>query len=199
MHAMQYTVSLPADYDMEIIRKRVRDKGRLTDDFPGLGLKAYLVRERGTDGSPVNAYAPFYLWNDTEGLGRFLWGGAAFSGIVTDFGRPTVRHWIGATAAAGPDRDSAPSSATLSRYRVPDGADPAGAMARAEADVARQALLPGVHSTALALDPHHWELVRFTLWVGAAPQGEPGDRYQVLHLSAPGLDTLTGAARPRTG
>ena len=35
MHAMQYEITLPADYDMEIIRKRVATKGHLLDDFPG--------------------------------------------------------------------------------------------------------------------------------------------------------------------
>ena len=61
MHAMQYRLTLPADYDMEIIRRRVARKGHLLDDWEGLGLKAYLVRERGVHGSPVNQYAPFYL------------------------------------------------------------------------------------------------------------------------------------------
>ena len=32
-----------------------------------------LIRERGTDGSPVNQYAPFYLWDAVDGMGRFLW------------------------------------------------------------------------------------------------------------------------------
>jgi hypothetical protein len=61
MHAMQYEITLPADYDMEIIRERVATRGAALDDFAGLGLKAYLIRERGVDGSPVNQYAPFYL------------------------------------------------------------------------------------------------------------------------------------------
>jgi hypothetical protein len=42
---------------MGIIRERVAAKGHLLDDFPDLGLNAYLMRERGED-SPVNQYAP---------------------------------------------------------------------------------------------------------------------------------------------
>lgn len=74
MQAMQYEITLPADYDMGIIHRRVAEKGRLTDEFPGLAMKAYLVRERGVAGSPVNQYAPFYLWNTATGMNAFLWG-----------------------------------------------------------------------------------------------------------------------------
>lgn len=49
MHAMQYEITLPADYDMDVIRHRVATRGHLLDDFPGLGIKAYLMRERGED------------------------------------------------------------------------------------------------------------------------------------------------------
>ena len=80
MYAMQYVITLPADYDMGIIRDRVTTKGPLLDTFPGLGLKAYLIRERGVDISPVNQYAPFYLWATVDGMTRFLWGGGGFSG-----------------------------------------------------------------------------------------------------------------------
>lgn len=186
LHAMQYTVALPADYDMGVIRERVATRGRFTDDFAGLGLKAYLVRERGLDGSPVNAYAPFYLWHDSAALGRFLWGGAGFGGIVADFGRPAVRHWIGAGAAAGPSAQLIPGAATLHRTAVPDGADPVDSMAKAAEALAERARTPGVHTTAIALDPHRWELLHATLWEADVPEEVSGDRYRVLHLSAPG-------------
>jgi hypothetical protein len=51
---MQYEITLPVGYDMDIIRHRVATKGHLTNDVPGLGLKACLIRERGTDGPPVD-------------------------------------------------------------------------------------------------------------------------------------------------
>ncbi|SCD81378.1 protein of unknown function, partial [Streptomyces sp. SolWspMP-sol7th] len=58
MHAKQYEITLPADYDMGVIRRRVAVGGHVLDDRPGLGLKAYVIRERGVEGSPVNQYAP---------------------------------------------------------------------------------------------------------------------------------------------
>ncbi|MYS50331.1 DUF4865 family protein, partial [Streptomyces sp. SID6013] len=94
MHAMQYGFTLPADYSMDVIRERVARTGHLLDDWPGLGLKAYLIRERGKDGSPVNRYAPFYLWHSMEGMNSFLWEGA-FQRPTDDFGRPSVRQWTG--------------------------------------------------------------------------------------------------------
>lgn len=44
MHAMQYEITLPGDYDMGIIRRRVAGRGAATDAFSGLGLKAYAIR-----------------------------------------------------------------------------------------------------------------------------------------------------------
>ena len=102
MYAMQYEIPLPADYDMAIIRQRVATKGPLLDTMPGLGLKAYLIRERGKDNSPVNLYAPFYPWASIEGMNSFLWGGGGFGGIVASFGRPAVQHWTGVACALGP-------------------------------------------------------------------------------------------------
>ncbi|WP_035796101.1 DUF4865 family protein [Kitasatospora mediocidica] len=190
MQAMQYEITLPADYDMRIIRRRVADRGHLLDGFPGLGLKAYLIRERGTAGSPVNQYAPFYLWNSTEGMNSFLWG-PGFQGINDDFGRPVVRHWLGLAFQDGPARAVVPRSATRSVEPVPPGRAPAEAVARALERLPDRA---EVHSTALAVDTARWELTTFTLWDGpeaaAALAPDGAERYEVLHLSAPEREKL---------
>jgi hypothetical protein len=198
MYAKQYEITLPADYDMRIIRKRVADFGHLLDDRAGLGLKAYLVRERGRDGSPVNQYAPFYLWNDLGAMGQFLAGGGGFQGIIRDFGRPTVQHWTGIATVAGPSRGLVPRAASrrLTTLSVdPDiEANGLGLTARIEQETAALALLArqdGVHTAALALDPRHWQLLRFVLWQNAVPPDEQAtEQYEVLHLSAPGLAAL---------
>lgn len=186
MHVMQYEITLPADYDMTIIKKRVASRGPLLDDFPGLGLKAYLTRERGVDGSPVNQYAPFYLWQAHSGMNRFLWGGGGFQGIVGDFGRPAVRHWVGVALEHGPARTAVPLVATRRTESLPPDTDPAPAVERALADLPRNE--DGMHSTALAVDPGTWELMHFTLWTD--PGEAPGTRYEVRHLSTPGLHAL---------
>ncbi|WP_327682808.1 DUF4865 family protein [Kitasatospora sp. NBC_00458] len=185
MHAMQYEITLPADYDMAIVRRRIAAKGHLLDDHPGLGLKAYLVRERGLDGSPVNQYAPFYLWRTHEGMNGFLWG-PGFRGLSADFGRPAVRHWLGAGLRRG-TAPGTPATATRQLDRIPEGADPAEAVERALAGLPDH---PGLHTAAVAVDPSRWELLRIALWRGAAPEDVPGTRYRVHHLSGPELDRL---------
>lgn len=187
MHAMQYEITLPADYDMEIIRERVATKGHLMDAFPGLGVKAYLMRERG-DHSPVNQYAPFYLWTTPEGMNSFLWG-PGFQGIVRNFGRPEVQHWTGLSYEEGPSSTALPRSATRLRSPVPPSASPAEAVGAALEESRRLAKAPGAVATASAVDPRHWELLHFTLWDHPAPR-EAGDRYEVLHLSRPEREQL---------
>jgi hypothetical protein len=188
VYAMQYEVTLPADYDMGIIRRRVLERGRATDDFDGLGLKAYLVQDQ-ANGAAVNQYAPFYLWNDSAGMARFLWGGGFFTGICQSFGRPSVRHWTGVDSLPGPDVDQPAVAATKNTLSLPPEVDPAGPVAAAVDSLRSTAQLPGVHSSAIAVDPSRWELVHFTLWSGE-PGIVPGTRYQVLHLSTPGTKEL---------
>ena len=36
-------------------------------------------------------------------MGRFLWGGGGFHGIVESFGRPAVHHWTGVAHERGPE------------------------------------------------------------------------------------------------
>lgn len=188
MHALQYELTLPADYDTDIVRDRVARVGHLLDDWDGLGIKAYLLRERGVHGSPVNQYAPFYLWNTVEGMNRFLWGGP-FQGLVNDFGRPAVRQWTGLGYEEGTAAGAPAAFAVRRREPVPDGVEFAELMADVVRETRRTADEDGAVLAAAAVDPGRWELVRFSLWAHAAPKAE-GDVFQVLHLSAPGRNRL---------
>ncbi|MGE6736952.1 DUF4865 family protein, partial [Streptomyces sp. NPDC059900] len=182
MHAMQYEITLPADYDMGIIRERVAAKGHLLDDFPGLGAKAYLIRERGVDDSPVNQYAPFYLWNTPEGMNSFLWG-PGFQGIVDDFGRPEVQHWTGLAFAEG-SAGSAAKSAVRRRSRIPARTHLGGMAEELAQEAGRLARQEGAIYAATAVDPRTWEVLQFSVWDHTPPKAA-GDVFQVLHLSAP--------------
>ncbi|WP_256107770.1 DUF4865 family protein [Streptomyces sp. ODS05-4] len=182
MLALQYTVHLPADYDMDVIRHRVATRGHLLDAFPGLGLKAYLIRDR-ADGSPVNAYAPFYLWNTTAGMNAFLYG-AGFQGIVDDFGRPPVRQWPGLAYREGSAAAATPRWATRRRRRSERGVPPARAAEEALAEHRELAGREGLVAAVTAVDPSRWEVLHLALWADAAPADE-SDVYRVLHLSQP--------------
>ncbi|MGC9535791.1 DUF4865 family protein [Streptomyces sp. UG1] len=188
MHAMQYEFTLPADYDMDVIRSRVARLGHLLDDWDGLGVKAYLLRERGVHGSAVNQYAPFYLWNTMAGMNAFLWGGA-FQGPVNDFGRPRVRQWTGLAYEEGSAAGSPAGLAVRRRQPVPEGVELAVFMADAAGEAARLAARDGAVLAAAAVDTQAWEAVHFSLWTHDTPKVE-GDVYQVLHLSAPGRGAL---------
>ncbi|MEU0847935.1 DUF4865 family protein [Streptomyces flaveolus] len=189
MHAMQYAFALPADYSMDVIRERVARTGHLLDDWTGLGLKAYLMRERGVRGSTVNEYAPFYLWNTVEGMNSFLWEGA-FQRPTDDFGRPSVRQWTGLAYEEGGAAGSPARLAVRSRGPVPVGAALTGAAAEAVRENARLAALDGAVLSAAVVDTSRWELVHFTLFAHDAPDGTEGDAFEVLHVSAPGRDRL---------
>ncbi|MEU2185244.1 DUF4865 family protein [Streptomyces thermolilacinus] len=187
MHAAQYEITLPAEYDMGVIHHRVATRGHLLDDFPGLGLKAYLVRERSA-GAPVNQYAPFYLWAAPEGMNAFFWG-PGFQGIVDDFGRPRVLHWAGAAYGEGRAADAAPRYAVRRREPIDADVPPGDAVARAVEAHGRLVREDGLVAAAVAVDPSRWELLTFSLWAGPAP-GDAGDVFRVLRLSQPGRAAL---------
>lgn len=188
MHAMQYELTLPADYDMGIIRGRVGRVAHLLDEWEGLGLKAYLMRERGVHGSPVNQYAPFYLWDTVAGMNAFLWGGA-FQGLSDDFGRPSVRQWTGLAYEVGSAVGSSARVAVRRRQPVPDGVELAEVMGDAAREAGRLAAEDGAVLAAAVVDASRWEVVHFSLWAHDTPKAD-GDVFQVLHLSAPGVGRL---------
>lgn len=94
MIIMQYSFTLPADYDMDIIERRIQDNGHKLDGFPGLLLKAFLF-SRSDDvslGAKENRYAPLYVWKDTQAMTKFLQS-PGFVRLTQDFGWPQIRTW----------------------------------------------------------------------------------------------------------
>jgi hypothetical protein len=180
---MQYEVTLPADYDMDVVRARVARLGHALDDWEGLGFKAYLIRERGVRDSPVNQYAPFYLWNTVRGMNSFLWGGG-FQRLGDDFGRPVVRQWTGLAYDEGGAAGAPARVAVRERRPVPEGAVAGEVAGEAAREAARLAARDGAVCAAAAVDTARWELVLFSLWAEDPPEAD-GDVFQVLHLSAP--------------
>ena len=171
MLAMQYSFTLPADYDMAIIRRRIADKGPLLDGFPGLAFKAYLWADARF--SRENLYAPVYLWRDTSGMTRFL-EGDGFRRLAEAFGRPVIRTWVPRTSATSADIARA-AWATRRISVISDGttlSDVPPAPAAAEALATLDAYDPGTWSR---LDVHLWR---------DRPQVEAGIQlYQVGHVS----------------
>ena len=186
MLAMQYSFTLPADYDMAIIRRRIAEKGHLLDDFPGLAFKAYLYasRDDGELPSGDNLYAPFYLWRDGEAMNRFL-GGAGFLALTQAFGRPSISTFSVWQAQLGDElmtavcatRDiaSLPSGVALDEWR------------QMESEANRAAMADGALAAVSAFEPTGWTRVNFRLWpdLRAGHARKSAQAYRVGHVSQP--------------
>jgi len=190
VQAMQYGFTFPADYDMGIIKNRIKTKGGVLDGYPDLGLKAWMIRERGVDGSPVNQYTCCYLWQDLAGMNRFLWSDP-FRNLSRDFGRPDVHQWTGLGFVTGPAlaTGAAPRAAIRQLTVLPADADAGEAVERELAALEACATTAGVHSSVLAVDTRRWEIMRLTLCDDDAPD-LAGTRFQVVHLTDTGLAGL---------
>ena len=75
MIAMQYKISLPDNYDMNVIRQRVADNGHRTDGFQDLIFKAYLISEKRDSSKSCNEYSPLYIWQNNDGMNKFIFDG----------------------------------------------------------------------------------------------------------------------------
>jgi len=185
MIAMQYSIVLPADYDMAIIDRRIAEKGHLMNGFPGLGFKAYLSARKTAQASPGtdNVYAPFYLWQAQDGMNDFLCG-PGFAALVQSFGRPVVHTWSVWHMAMSESLQEArfatkevmpisPSSSLQDLRHAETG--------RAKEFAAQQPVLAVV----AGFEPTTWSVVRFQLW-----RDKPDEKrlpqavfYQVGHVS----------------
>ena len=178
MLTMQYRIGLPADYDMAIIRRRIAERGSLTDALPQLAFKAYLYAA-----GRENLYAPLYLWRDTEGMNAFL-AGAGFAGVIASFGRPAVHTWSVWHADMAPELSSARHA---SRVLVPIRANAAlGVLRDEETALALADRQRGALAAISAFDPTHWTLLRFRLWREASVSiVDDAELYEVGHISQP--------------
>ncbi|CAB3768209.1 DUF4865 family protein [Paraburkholderia humisilvae] len=193
MFIMQYQITLPADYDIDLIRQRVASKGASFDSLEGLGLKCFLIRERGKFGAQSSQYAPVYLWPQTDAMWGFL-AGPGFGAIKDSFGAPPVETWPGlAYARSGHLTDPTAIAALTREDETLHPETDLIERRKREIDMAADAVerTPGLLARAVGLDPLSWRLVRFDYW--ARTQAElpaPSRSYEVLHVSAPAFAEL---------
>ena len=183
MMAMQYSFTLPSDYDMSIIDRRIRDKGPMLDGFPGLGFKAYLSARKGEFGSPENLYAPFYVWQQPEGASNFLTG-PGFEGLTRSFGWPRVKTWIAWHVETAPTIGDAKFAVAETLAIEPYA--PLTIIRQEETQRAQQqALETDVLASVSAFEPTSWTMVRFSLHRSVPPVSGSGQIYRVGHVSLP--------------
>ncbi len=178
MYATYYGRAFPADQDMRVVRERVAELAPSLDEHRGLGLKAYLIRD-----NQVNS---FYLWQDPVAMAEFFFGASGFADLVRETGRRTVEHWLGVAVTAGAARAAQPRAASLRSTALPIDMRPE---LDALTELGNRA---DVHTAALVADPKDWRLIRFVLWADDVAADEDGERFEVLHLSAPDIHELRG-------
>lgn len=177
MLAMQYSFTLPADYDMVIIQDRIARFGHLLDNAPQLLIKAYLYAQKGEHGEE-NLYAPFYLWNSSIGMSDFLVG-EGFKGLSQAFGWPQVRQWLPWLAHFDYPRLGEATCAT--RLILPIEPYSNLPILRQQQQVAADAL-----ASIVAFDPAAWQVVRLDLWRVPPAELTPNIQlYRIGHLSMP--------------
>lgn len=181
MIAMQYTIRLAHDFNVERIHDRVNSRRCLFDDLAGLVHKSFLFNEK------EGLYAPFYVWEGNEPARDFLTG-PLFQGLVENFGRPRVRCWTVLEFS----QSSVPVVVDTAIKEVePVAAETKLTDLKARERAHHQAMLekPGLGCHLVGLDADRWELMRYSTWAaGTQPADWDADlieHYDVLHLSRP--------------
>jgi hypothetical protein len=156
MIAMQYTIRLAGDYNIDLVRERVALRKPLFDGLEGLLHKSYLFN------AAEGIYAPFHVWRCDDAARDFLTGDL-FRDLVETYGRPRVRCWgvlaYGGNPEAGnPHKAMKEIDTIAAEIDLPD-------LTRTEGERHRRALeMPGLCFHLIGLDPDRWELMRYSAW-----------------------------------
>jgi hypothetical protein len=185
MFAMQYSFTLPTDYDMSIIDRRISEKGHLIDEFPNLRFKAFLsARKSGAHGAHENLYAPFYVWDSNEGLNDFLCG-SGFVGLTQSFGWPSVSVWSVWNCVLS-DRVKSAVCATRDIFATPPFSDLTSLRQRESDDAVADVNKHGALASISAFEPTTWSRIRFRLWGEKRPSSADQKIYDVGYMSVTG-------------
>jgi hypothetical protein len=177
---MQYETPLPDDFDMDSVRIRVREKGALFDQMPGMLVKFYAVNEFSTAG--INEYSSIYLWSSPSFLNSFFTGDF-FENYATAFGRPTPR-WALVNLVSGDFRQLQRTRAAIRQTVGIPRKTHIGQFAKSwenRPDTSNHLV------RVVAIDPTRWELIdfRFTAERVAQPSGVNTRVYDIAHVSLP--------------
>ena len=172
MQAMQYKISLPVDYDMNIIKDRIQNNGFKTDGFEDLLFKAYIISDK-KSGNTGNGYCPLYLWKQTKGMNKFIFKGY-FDNIINSFGWQKIN--IGITAEVELTNDF-----SQSRYVSEEN------FSIAEQVRLRDFSFQGAEyknktGKVIIYNPDKWRYAAFTFFKDK-PAINNQNLYQILHLS----------------
>ncbi len=171
---------------MTIIDRRIREKGPLLDGFPRLRFKAYLSARTQDNGfsSAENLYAPFYLWDEPEGIESFLTS-PGFAALTRDFGWPSVQVWqVWQTQLTSDLRAARYATRRIQPIAPYSNLAEEREEATAKAESNKKA---GALATVCAFDPTAWRRMEFSLWKALPDAVESGQSYAVGHVSLSGM------------
>src|SRR5215470_6302008 len=177
-----YAHRLPADYDVEIIRRRAAARGHLFDDVPELYFKGFLLRERGRFGAIANEYSSLYLWRKDEGFRNFLVDGRTKS-VTDSFGRPQIetRFVLDALKGSG----EAARFLYKQEQAIAHDTDLTSAFAEEIARNREAAQEAGVVVAAVGVDARNWTFTRVVLSEREPSSAKGEEAYQILYLAKP--------------
>ncbi|WP_086314532.1 hypothetical protein A5821_002110 [Enterococcus sp. 7F3_DIV0205] len=179
MNAMQYKITLPDDYDMALIRNRVKKNGSKTDNFHDLLFKAYLISEK-VQGAISNSYAPLYVWKNADGMNQFIFEGF-YDNIINDFGWQAIQIGI-------PLIIDQPECFTSATYLLEKNTliNEQLSMCDVPKELLRiQETLPANSLGKLIIyNPDKWQATVFGFYAEKPAQNDAA-LYEILHISAP--------------
>lgn len=160
MLAMQYSMRLPQNFDIQSVYDRVSSRRPLFVDLPGLAHKFYLYDH------VDHVYAPLYIWRDHQAAHQFLMEDL-FSGFVDTFGRPRVRTWNVLEFDYGKAGIS-PRYACSSLDKVDPGQNLQKIAQMESQRHQRMLCADNLFANLILLDTDRWELARFSFWADQA-------------------------------
>ncbi|ANW00168.1 DUF4865 family protein [Bradyrhizobium icense] len=187
MLVKHYLHRLPADYEMQRITSRARQRGAIWNDVPHLAFKAFMIQRQGQSGSVRNAYSSLYLWRRVDGLTDFILGDR-FQNVITTFGRPEIDTWLPFYVRRGLSHHA--KFATIEVSDV--------SLSTRLADL-RQIEHERSHTTMMddnlvislaALDISRWRLARFSIFERLESLNEKQQLFSIAYFAAPELEAL---------
>lgn len=178
MNAMQYKVILPDDYDMSLIRNRVKENGAKTDNFSGLLFKAYLISEK-AQGAVSNSYSPLYVWKNSKGMNRFIFEGF-YDNIIRDFGWQSIQIGIPLTVELG---NIFADASYLLEHNVAIPEQLSLKDIPSQLSEKSELLLQNNVGKLIVYNPDKWQASSFTFYTEKPKQNHPA-LYEILHVSS---------------
>ena len=173
MIAMQYKISLPDNYDMNVIRQRVADNGHRTDGFQDLIFKAYLISEKRDSSKSCNEYSPLYIWQNNDGMNKFIFDGY-YDNILSSFGWQKINIGIPITCCLGKDFNLSKFALEIEHEITPMKQMKAINFSLEKDDCTSKVLI---------YNPDKWKYVEYYFYKEMPIEKTVGKIYKILHLS----------------